>query len=179
MKNWSKNFSAFGVVALISSLSVSIFGTTIAQASNDPAFESQWGISAINASEIWTLSTGKGITVAVIDSGSGPNPDLNQNLIAGRAIVRGRITESSTDVDPVGHGTHVAGIIAGQRDNEIGISGIAPDAKILPIRILDSRGDGSEVDLAQAIRFAVDQGAQVINLSLGGAVQSGGLQIAL
>jgi type VII secretion-associated serine protease mycosin len=179
MKNSSKNPLAFGIVAIICSFSVSIFSATIAQASNDPAFESQWGISAINASEIWTLTTGKGVTVAVIDSGSGPNPDLNQNLIAGRAIVRGRISEPSTDVDPVGHGTHVAGIIAGQRDNAIGISGIAPDAKILPIRILDSRGDGSEVDLAQAIRFAVDQGARVINLSLGGAVQTGGLQIAL
>ncbi|MFM8853141.1 MAG: S8 family serine peptidase, partial [Acidimicrobiaceae bacterium] len=66
-----------------------------------------------------------------------------------------------------------------QRDNAIGISGIAPDAKILPIRILDSRGDGSESDLVQAIRLAVEQGAKVINLSLGGRTQTTALQLAL
>jgi subtilisin family serine protease len=104
---------------------------------------------------------------------------LTQNLNSGRSIVRGRLGDSSNDVDLVGHGTHVAGIIAAQSNNQIGISGIAPDAKILPIRILDSRGDGSESDLAQAIRYAVDQGVRVINLSLGGATQTGGLQLAL
>ena len=151
----------------------------IASASNDPAFSSQWGLDVANINEAQTISTGAGVTVAVIDSGSGPNPDLSQNLLPGRSIVRGRIGDLSADVDTVGHGTHVAGIIAGQRDNGIGISGIAPDTKILPIRILGSRGDGSESDLVQAIRLAVEQGVKVINLSLGGKTQTIALQLAL
>lgn len=169
-----------GCVALIVWVLTSLmFATSVARATNDVAFDSQWGLDVIKVSEVWALSTGAGVTVAVIDSGSGPNPDLTQNLIVGRSIVRGRIGDSSSDVDLVGHGTHVAGIIAGQSNNQIGISGIAPDAKILPIRILDSRGDGSENDLAQAIRYAVEQGARVINLSLGGRTQTSALQLAL
>lgn len=156
-----------------------VFSGSIALATNDIGFDTQWNLQAINVSEVWTVSTGIGVTVAVIDSGSGPNPDLTQNLVTGRSLIRGRLGDSSIDVDPVGHGTHVAGIIAAQNNNTIGISGIAPSAKILPIRILDSRGNGTESDLAQAIRYAVDQGVQVINLSLGGAIQTGGLQLAL
>lgn len=169
-----------GCVALIVWVLTSLmFATSVARATNDVAFDSQWGLDVIKVSEVWALSTGAGVTVAVIDSGSGPNPDLTQNLLVGRSIVRGRIGDSSSDVDLVGHGTHVAGIIAGQSNNQIGISGIAPEAKILPIRILDSRGDGSESDLAQAIRYAVEQGARVINLSLGGRTQTSALQLAL
>jgi len=169
----------FCIVIALWLIEILVFDSAIAVATNDTAFDSQWGLTIANVSEIWELSTGRGVTVAVIDSGSGPNPDLTQNLNSGRSIVRGRLGDSSNDVDLVGHGTHVAGIIAAQSNNQIGITGIAPDAKILPIRILDSRGDGSESDLAQAIRYAVDQGVRVINLSLGGATQTGGLQLAL
>ncbi len=145
----------------------------------DLAFDDQWGLQAAHISEVWPNSTGSDVIVAVIDSGSGPNPDLTQNLLPGRSIIRGRVTDGADDVDIVGHGTHVAGIIAAQNNNDIGISGVAPNAKILPIRILDSRGDGSESDLALAIRYASDQGAKVINLSLGGRIQTNGLQSAL
>ncbi len=155
------------------------FNGSVALTTNEISFDTQWGLQVINVSEVWTVSTGASVTVAVIDSGSGPNPDLTQNLISGRSVIRGRLGDSSIDVDTVGHGTHVAGIIAAQNNNSIGISGVAPNAKILPIRILDSRGDGSESDLAQAIRYAVDQGVQVINLSLGGTTQTGALQLAL
>ncbi|NBU60634.1 MAG: hypothetical protein EBS27_02510, partial [Actinobacteria bacterium] len=104
-----------GCVALIVWVLTSLmFATSVARATNDVAFDSQWGLDVIKVSEVWALSTGAGVTVAVIDSGSGPNPDLTQNLIVGRSIVRGRIGDSSSDVDLVGHGTHVAGIIAGQ-----------------------------------------------------------------
>ena len=172
------------IVAGCAATAVWLFGGlflngSTALATNDIGFDAQWNLQVINVTEVWAISTGVGVTVAVIDSGSGPNPDLTQNLNAGRSLIRGRLGDSSTDVDTVGHGTHVAGIIAAQNSNTIGISGIAPNSKILPIRILDSRGDGSESDLAQAIRYAVDQGVQVINLSLGGATQTGGLQLAL
>ena len=145
----------------------------------DLAFDDQWGLQAANISEVWPHSTGSGVIVAVIDSGSGPNPDLTQNLLPGRSIIRGRVTDGADDVDTIGHGTHVAGIIAAQNNNDIGIAGVAPNAQILPIRVLDSRGDGSESDLALAIRYASDQGVKVINLSLGGKIQTNGLQLAL
>ena len=164
------------VIGLFGSLT---FSGSLAIATNDIGFDAQWNLQVTNVIEVWTVSTGIGVTVAVIDSGSGPNPDLTQNLISGRSIIRGRLGDSTSDVDTVGHGTHVAGIISAQDNNTIGISGIAPNAKILPIRILDARGDGSESDLAQAIRFAVDQGVQIINLSLGSTTQTGGLQLAL
>jgi len=175
----SKKLLASCLASTLFWLGITTIFQSTALATNDAAFDAQWGLSLTNISEVWTISTGVGITVAVIDSGSGPNPDLTQNLIAGRSIIRGRISDSVTDVDTVGHGTHVAGIIAAQANNSIGVTGIAPDAKILPIRILDSRGDGSESDLAQAIRFAVDSGANIINLSLGGKTQSSALQLAL
>ncbi len=145
----------------------------------DLAFDDQWGLQAAHISEVWPHSTGSGVIVAVIDSGSGLNPDLTQNLLPGRSIIRGRVTDGANDVDIIGHGTHVAGIIAAQNNNDIGIAGVAPNAQILPIRILDSRGDGSEMDLALAIRYASDQGVKVINLSLGGKTQTNGLQSAL
>lgn len=145
----------------------------------DVGYQSQWGLQAIYATEVWGVSTGADVVVAVIDSGSGPNVDLSQNILPGRSIIRSRSTDGANDVDPIGHGTHVAGIIAAQANNEIGIAGVAPNAKILPIRVLDSYGDGSESDVAIAIRFAVDYGARVINLSLGGIGQTTQLQNAI
>ena len=145
----------------------------------DVGYAAQWGLQFIHANEVWAISSGTGVVVAVIDSGSGPNPDLNSNILPGRAIIRGRYIESALDVDPIGHGTHVAGIIAAQNNNDIGVAGVAPNAKILPIRILDAAGDGSASDLAIAIRYAVDQGVRVINLSLGGAQELTSLVTAL
>lgn len=152
---------------------------TINSQGKDFAFDELWGLQVSNISEVWPISTGSGVVVAVIDSGSGPNPDLNLNLLPGKTIFRGRITDSANDVDTVGHGTHVAGIIAAQFNNDIGIAGVAPNARILPIRVLDEGGNGSESDLALAIRFAADNGARVINLSLGGSTQTPALQSAL
>jgi len=145
----------------------------------DIGYDGQWGLQLIHANEVWAITTGSGITVAVIDSGSGPNPDLSPNILPGRSFMRGRIGDDAADIDPLGHGTHVAGIIAAQANNDIGIAGIAPDARILPVRILDASGDGSESDLALGIRYAVDQGVRVINLSLGGNSQTAALQAAL
>ena len=145
----------------------------------DAGYEAQWGLQIIHANEVWSVSTGRSVLVAVVDSGSGPNADLTANLSPGRSIIRGRSNDGGNDVDPNGHGTHVAGIIAAQANNDIGVAGVAPDAKILPIRVLDSNGDGSEADVALAIRYAVDVGARVINLSLGGIGQTDQLQTAI
>ena len=186
MKNIARNIRKFvASVATFSTVSIGIVTVSgsspvsAATGNKDFALDEQWGLQVTNVRDVWPISTGVGVIVAVVDSGSGPNPDLNQNLLPGRSIVRGRNEDSATDVDMTGHGSHVAGIIAAQMNNDIGIAGVAPNAQILPIRILDSRGNGSENDLAAAIRLAVDQGARVINLSLGGKSQTNALQSAL
>ncbi|MEK7291991.1 MAG: S8 family serine peptidase, partial [Actinomycetota bacterium] len=138
----------------------------VAAESPDPLLDRQWGLLAIGAREVWNQSTGLGVTVAIIDGGSGPHPDLDANLDPGHAFING---VESTDAADVGtHGTHVAGIVAATNGNGIGISGVAPNARILPIRVFaeGSETSGSD-DVALAIRFAVDAGVKVINLSIG------------
>jgi hypothetical protein len=83
------------------------------------------------------------------------------------------------DIDNAGHGSHVAGIIAAVANNAIGGSGVAPQSRILPIRVLDAQGSGDSKDVSKAVRFAVDSGTKVINLSLGGATESTSLTAAI
>ncbi len=167
------------VLIIVSFPSGALASTQVEALGVDAGYESQWGLQIVHANQVWSVSTGKNVLVAVIDSGSGPNADLTANLSLGRSIIRGRSTDGANDVDPNGHGTHVAGIIAAQANNDIGVAGVAPDAKILPIRVLDSNGDGSEADVALAIRYAVEVGARVINLSLGGIGQTEQLRSAI
>ncbi|MEG4215090.1 S8 family serine peptidase [Microcoleus sp. Pol14C6] len=150
--------------------------------------ENNWGLDAINAPEVWVQNiTGNGIVVAVIDSGVDFNhPDLDNNIwqnpdeIAENGIdddrngfiddIRGwdfvYNDNYPMDLDVYGHGTHVAGLIAAER-NDFGITGVAPNAKIMPIRVIDSFRDAYRNDIAAGIRYAADNGANVINLSLG------------
>ncbi|OCQ99174.1 peptidase S8 [Oscillatoriales cyanobacterium USR001] len=156
-----------------------------------------WGRDLIKAPEIWARGiTGNNVVVAVLDSGVDYNhPDLANNIwlnskelgldTNGRNKATNNIDDdgngfiddargwdfASNDNDPMddnSHGTHVAGIIAAKQDG-IGITGVAPDAKIMPLKILDSEGAGKTEDELTAIRYAVENGATVINLSLGGA----------
>jgi hypothetical protein len=119
------------------------------------------------------------VIVAVVDSGSGPHPDLVENLLPGRSIIGTVETQDGRDIDASGHGTHVSGIIAAVANNGIGGSGVAPNAKILPIQVLDQAGQGDARDVAAGVRFAADNGARVINLSLGGATESSSLTQAI
>jgi hypothetical protein len=119
------------------------------------------------------------VIVAVVDSGSGPHPDLVENLLPGRSIIGTVETQDGRDIDASGHGTHVSGIIAAVANNGIGGSGVAPNAKILPIQVLDQSGQGDARDVAAGVRFAADNGARVINLSLGGATESSSLTQAI
>jgi serine protease len=148
-------------------------------AANDPLITQQWGIFATGADRIWSVTTGKGITVAVVDSGSGPHPDLAENLLPGRSFFSSVEAQDGNDIDASGHGSHVAGIIAAVANNGIGGSGVAPQAKILPIKVLDQAGQGDARDVAAGVRYAVDNGAKVINLSLGGATESTSLTQAI
>jgi type VII secretion-associated serine protease mycosin len=148
-------------------------------AANDPLLAQQWGIFAIGADRVWNTTTGIGVIVAVVDSGSGPHPDLAENLLPGRSFFGSVESQDGTDIDASGHGSHVAGIIASVANNGIGGSGVAPNAKILPIKVLDQAGQGDARDVAAGVRYAADNGAKVINLSLGGATESSSLTQAI
>ena len=140
---------------------------TFAAATNDPLIDQQWGLVAIGAPSVWSITRGAGVTVAVIDSGSGPHPDLDVNMDVGRTIIDLNESVGMRDVSVEDHGTHVAGIIAAVADNGIVGAGVAPQARILPIRTLVSDGSGRVDDVSKAIIFATNSGAKVINLSLG------------
>ncbi|NES14729.1 MULTISPECIES: type VII secretion-associated serine protease mycosin [Micromonospora] len=138
----------------------------------------QWQLDQLNARAAWRSSTGRGVVVAVVDSGvDGSHPDLAGQVLPGIDLV----TPGGSDrPDPVGHGTTVAGLIAGRNDDDRGAVGLAPDAKILPVRVLDdeNRYDDALI-VAKGVRWAVDNGARVINLSLGGSGDSPALAAAL
>ena len=147
-----------------------------------------WSVNSINAPEAWAQGyAGKGVVVAIVDSGVDlDHIDLDTNIwtnsdeIAGN----GRDDDQNGYVDDVhgwdfayddnnpddtnGHGTHLAGIVAAER-NGSGATGVAYDATIMPVQVLDSRGSGTMWDVAAGIRYGVDNGADIINLSLGGA----------
>jgi hypothetical protein len=150
-----------------------------------------WNLNSINAPEVWAAGfTGEGVVVAVVDTGIDASHRelsssiwLNQDEVAGNGVdddANGFVDDTwgwdfaSGDNNPTdlnGHGTHVAGTIAAANDG-FGATGVAFDATIMPVRVLDADGMGSIFDVAAGIRYAVDNGADVINLSLGGGYSS-------
>jgi thermitase len=135
-----------------------------ALAVNDPLRSRQWGLDMIEADAAHATSTGAGATVAVIDTGAQfDHPDLAGRLIPGYDY----IDQDGTPQDGHGHGTHVTGIIAANADNGIGVDSVAPGARVLAIRVLDSNGNGDSANVSAAIDYAIGRGVDVINLSLG------------
>ncbi len=132
---------------------------------NDPAFSQQWALPKIEAPAAWDIYAGSNnVIIAVVDSGVDlDHPDLQANLMPGWDFVN---NDSLAD-DDHGHGSHVAGIAAAVGNNGVGIAGVSWGAKIMPLKMLDAGGGGSTYDLAQAVYYAVDHGAKVINMSLG------------
>jgi serine protease len=143
-------------------------GSPGAGAVNDPLFSKQWGLDQIDAPEAWARGvSGAGTVIAVVDTGVDLNhPDLQRKLVQGADVVAGKRDCPPGPQDENGHGTHVAGIAAAVTDNGIGVAGTAPDAEIMPVRVLDADGSGTSDDVAAGIRYAADHGADVINLSL-------------
>ena len=134
---------------------------------NDPqwtAAQSSYLLS-LRLDRAWDISKGAGITVAVVDTGADlDHPDLAGQLVAGRNVLH----PGALPQDDNGHGTLVSGIVAARTNNGRGGVGIAPSAKVMPVKVLDSNGSGSDADIAVGIDWARTHGAKVINLSLGG-----------
>jgi len=137
---------------------------------NDPKYPAQWNLRMVGMEAAWQQgAAGRGVTVAVIDTGVSPVPDLGQvDWTPGYDFV----SDDEDAADEHGHGTHVAGTVAQSTDNARGVAGVAFEARIMPLRVLDASGRGQTGDIADAIRFAVDHGADVINMSLGGGGRS-------
>lgn len=145
---------------------------------SDPFYVQQWALPAMNVPEAWSdlPADVSSITVAVIDSGVCiDHPELVGMLLNGWDFVE----RDAIPQDEYGHGCGVAGIISALPDNGIGIAGIAPHVRLLPLRVLDANGLGRYSDVANAIVYATDQGAQIINISLGGYNSSSILEAAV
>ncbi|MCM2579842.1 S8 family serine peptidase [Streptomyces meridianus] len=140
-------------------------------ASADQTRDNQWPLKAFDARRVWKDSTGAGVTVAVIDNGvNGDRPDLKGSVLPGTSLISGG---GAANQEVQGnHGTAMTSIIAGHghgpRGSD-GIKGLAPDVKILPIKLYagDEEGRGEGWQIAKAIRYAVDNGASVVNMSVG------------
>lgn len=145
-----------------------------ARAQSDPLQPRQWGLANVEAPAAWPVATGAGAVVAVVDTGvDKDHPELAGRLTGGASWidcgkrVKPPCTTSAAWDDRNGHGTHVAGIAAAPLDGQ-GVAGVAPDARVMPVRVLDAEGSGFSDDVADGIRWAVDHGADVVNLSLAG-----------
>jgi subtilisin family serine protease len=132
---------------------------------NDAVIGQQWALSSIHAFEAWDITTGGDITIALLDTGvSRSHPDLKGKLLPGYDFAN----DDDDPSDDEGHGTYTAGVAAANSDNGAGIAGICWQCKILPVKVLNRRGQGQDASIARGLRWAVDQGARIISMSLGG-----------
>lgn len=135
-----------------------------ARAPNDPLLPNQHYLKQIRAEEAWDVATGSDLVIAVVDTGVDHNhPDLAGKLLPGINLVE----PGTYPDDDNGHGTNVAGVIAASADNDKGMAGILWNARIMPIKALEADGNGDEDKLGEGIRYAVQNGARVVVLSLG------------
>ncbi|ABA23664.1 Peptidase S8 and S53, subtilisin, kexin, sedolisin [Trichormus variabilis ATCC 29413] len=196
IKNSFRSTNGYGLInaaaAVAQALGQTTFGDVVNLGGNN------WGADLINAPEVWAKGyTGQGITVAVVDGGVDRNhTDLSSNIWKNLKEIAGNgkdddgngyiddvygwnfVDNNNNTLDKNGHGTHVAGTIAGVR-NSFGVTGIAYNAKIMPVKVLADNGSGADNAIAQGIRYAANNGANVINLSLGKEQPSINIQSAI
>ena len=145
---------------------------------NDPYYAAyQWHLPKVSAPTAWDTTPGSAsVTVAVVDSGvQATHPDLAGRVLAGYDFVN----SDSDPADDNGHGTAVAGVAAAQGNDGIGVAGASWNVAILPVKVMNSSGSGSYSAIANGITYAADNGAKIINLSVGGTSSSSTLQNAV
>ncbi len=147
-----------------------------ADAPNDPLFDRQWALAKVEAAGAWKVANGSNITIAVIDSGIDmDHPEFDGRIVEGHDFVHG----DDQPEDDYGHGTQVAGVAAAAANNDRGIAGLAWNANIMPVKVLDDRGRGVSSDLTCALYWAADKGAHVVNISIISFGPSFGMQGAI
>jgi subtilisin family serine protease len=152
-----------GVVAAAVDHRIRITGTP------DPMQGEQWGLTTLHATSAWITGDGTGQVVGVVDTGvDASHPDLAGAVLPGTDVVDG----GDGRIDPNGHGTHVAGIVAAVSGNGIGGAGLATGARVLPVRVIGADGSGWDSDAAAGLVWAADHGATVVNMSFGGPDRS-------
>ncbi|MBA3945543.1 MAG: S8 family serine peptidase [Herpetosiphonaceae bacterium] len=139
---------------------------SIQRNSNDPLVSQQWPIAKIQAPQAWDVSVGAdSLVIASLDTGvNAHHPDLVGRVLPGYNFV----SNNTNTNDDESHGTFTAGIMAAAGDNGVGVAGMCWRCRILPVKVLNNKGEGTNVEAAMGIRWAVDHGARVINMSLGG-----------
>ena len=148
---------------------------------NDPSFSSQWGLTKIQAPGAWDITHGaSNIDIAIIDTGvNNGHPDLAAKIVASRNCTISSSCPAVTTTDPDGHGTHVAGIASALTNNSLGVAESSWVGRIMSVKALDDFGSGYYSWIANAIYWAADNGAEVINMSLGGSSSSDTLRAAV
>jgi subtilisin family serine protease len=159
---------------------------------DDPFYASQWALSRIRMPSAWDVTAGDGsIAIAILDSGADvDHPDLAAKLLPGANTLAADPSAPSGHPDctpsgdvrddyPLGHGTHVAGIAGAATNNSVGVAGVAWGPRLIPVKVLDCTGMGSDVQVIAGIDWAISRGARVINLSVGGPGQSDVLDAAV
>ncbi|HKG44863.1 MAG TPA: S8 family serine peptidase [Gaiellaceae bacterium] len=146
---------------------------------NDPRYAQTYGLPKIQAPQAWDLTTGStGVTVAVVDTGvARDHPDLAPNMVAGANFVTGG---PNTSLDYNGHGTHVAGTIGARGNNALGVAGVNWNVHLMPLRVLDADGSGTNADITAAFASTCStHPAQIVNASLGGTAYSTAMRNAI
>lgn len=192
----------------ITTFFVAVFSVSAAITPNDPFYEKQWYLQRVKANSAWQrIHSSPNITIAVIDSGIDINhPDLKDNIWVNKNEIANtgkdddgngfiddvngwNFVDNNNDPSPkfdenyteagISHGTIVAGIIGAVGNNNIGITGLTWEAKIMPLRVLNDKGEGRVSDVVRAIDYAINNGADIINLSFVGFNYSESMQQAI
>jgi len=152
-----------GTVAVLTSQPGPVLNSTPAMTLDDDYSGRQWAIPKIMAPEAWQVTAGQpNVVIAVLDTGI----DKGQKDLASKVIAEVNFTDSPTTEDIYGHGTHIAGIIAALADSDTGVTGLAHDCRLMNVKVADDHGRFESSVAAKGVNWAVDHGAQVINMSL-------------